>query len=774
VKLLLVIARRNDVAIWRGPGVCYRHHKIKISKNLFYLSLLLYINGQRLDLEPGQQIAQTKQVNDLNSLDDRQANFTNKFKVPKTANNIKIMQFLTFPGNNSPLPYRENRCSLYGESGECFIYKGRAVVTDGGDSYDVVVYDGIIDLYKAIENRSLGEVITGELDHFKDVQTVKQSMANSSGNAAYTYILADYNGKTGNTNSAEREVEIDYLMPSINVKWLWDRIFQHFNCSYSGAVFQTEAFKNLWMTYPKGMTNSEGNIVCFEASQYQVYNQLVKWKQFSPICISTDELNPDYIVQGTSNHIIKVSQSGTYRLDVFADIKINKIVQLKVGFNNDNPVNTTGYNSSWNNGSLMLSDFVVNDVSYNFTRILNLNAYESIFLFIERRFEDVFHFHVEQTELTVKLTKVNANEISFASALADFSIKDFLNEVVHRFGLTMYKRKYEPHYDFLTLQEVLQTGSPADWSGKFVKIISENYIYGSYARQNWFRYNYNDKEASHNDGYIEVGNVNLPDSKEIIKSKIYSPEREHTQYLGRQGNLYKLWDKEAVDDAAEGEEPFKYKALDKRYYFLKKEYVTPAIPVTLKSETLAQADTAWAFNAESYFKLKFADIIRDYYTPVSQILDKSVVVTAEMFLTEADVANLDFKKLYYIKQLSNYYIINKINNYVPGKPVKCELVRVLYDPVPDPVLPITITKVIVEGHDMRVYFNLDIMAATVNLQILNYGSQGVWSNSTMGAEHNPRYFNFTPTGTFRIRLEALGNISNEVEVTIPSNTTIEP
>ena len=119
------------------------------------MPLLLYINGHLTDLDAGQVIAQTKQVNDLNSLDNRQTNYTNKFKLPKTANNIRIMNFLTLAGNGSNIPYQKNECSLYSDTGECFVYNGWAVVTDDGDSYNAVVYDGIIDLYKEIENTSI-------------------------------------------------------------------------------------------------------------------------------------------------------------------------------------------------------------------------------------------------------------------------------------------------------------------------------------------------------------------------------------------------------------------------------------------------------------------------------------------------------------------------------------------------------------------------------------------------------------------------------------------
>jgi len=61
---------------------------------------------------------------------------------------------------------------------------------------------------------------------------------------------------------------------------------------------------------------------------------------------------------------------------------------------------------------------------------------------------------------------------------------------------------------------------------------------------------------------------------------------------------------------------------------------------------------------------------------LQQVLNKALIVNAELYLKDGDIVNFDFKKRYYFSQLSAYFIINKITNYVPGKPVKCELLRV--------------------------------------------------------------------------------------------------
>ena len=212
--------------------------------------MLLYINKQLVDLDSNQTIAQTKQVNDLNSLENRQTNYTNKFRLPKTANNIRIMGFLTLAGNNSDIPYQKNECSLFSDNGECFVYNGWAVVTDGGDSFDAVIYDGIIDLYKAIENKNLSSLVLKEIEHVKDLDGVADTWnPTHESYGKCRYIMADYNGKTGYTRILNTTYAgIDYLMPSVNVAWLWDKIFSTYEVAYSGSVFHTQQFKNLWMT----------------------------------------------------------------------------------------------------------------------------------------------------------------------------------------------------------------------------------------------------------------------------------------------------------------------------------------------------------------------------------------------------------------------------------------------------------------------------------------------------------------------------------------------
>jgi hypothetical protein len=53
---------------------------------------------------------------------------------------------------------------------EAIIYNGRGVINETNDFYNLTIYDGNIDLYKAIENTTLGDLNLTGLTHTKMLQ----------------------------------------------------------------------------------------------------------------------------------------------------------------------------------------------------------------------------------------------------------------------------------------------------------------------------------------------------------------------------------------------------------------------------------------------------------------------------------------------------------------------------------------------------------------------------------------------------------------------------
>jgi len=204
----------------------------------------LVINGYDIELRPDVRIAKTLQVNEIGSVNTRQTNYTNTFSIPRTANNIKAFDMLGIVGNDSNIPYRKNDCDLYSDSGESIVKRGWAIITSTDKDFKCNVYDGIIDFYKAIENLSLADLDLSELAHDKTVYTVRDSQDLSK---PYVYIFADYNGKAIHSS----KINIDYLVPSVKVSWLLQKIQSTLGITINGSFKTNPDFTNLYITYPK-------------------------------------------------------------------------------------------------------------------------------------------------------------------------------------------------------------------------------------------------------------------------------------------------------------------------------------------------------------------------------------------------------------------------------------------------------------------------------------------------------------------------------------------
>lgn len=678
---------------------------------------IVYFNGYLIDLVAGQTIAQTKQVNDIANLDKRQANYSNRFKGADTANNRKAFEFLSLPGNKSNVPYQRNTAYLYSHTGECFVYKGWANVTSTSDGYDIIIYDGAIDIYKAIENKSLSDLGLSELNHTKSLAAVMASWDEAS---PYKYILGDYGGKL---YYGDGIINIDYLVPSVNTKWLWNKLFDFHGFTYSGSIFDTEDFINHWMTFPKGVFATLPDEEKFESTDAEFEkdplinggititpNSRSRYMKYNSSTLTGATLVDD-------RHIV-FDEPGTYRVQITADIRIHHPIGLPMPANFNIAKNCQGVPLS-KNISVFQTKAIVGStvdalipVDLNF--IVQAGQFESICFFIKAQYDNIGS--VEFTSPSITVSKVVSSDISFENALSEFSQRDFLKETLADFGLTPFKDQYTNHIEFLTLQERLQNPEVDDWSDKFVWIEGETYNFGNYAQRNIFSFNYNDKESSYNDGELLIDNVNLEDAKTVIKSKIYSPERDQVQYLGRLTNTYKLFEKEITDS-----ENVTYKPLDKRFHFLKALDFT-FDETTIGSETLETTDTITAAPVESFFRMRYNDRIADYYAPMQAILNKSLVQTIKLHLNDQDVVGLDFRKLKYIEQESSYYILNKLVNYIPGKTVKAEMIRVFYSPPETAFTGIRINSLSIR--------------ANVEDEPVTYGVQFAYTNAT---GENPVY-----------------------------------
>jgi hypothetical protein len=575
----------------------------------------LYILGQEIELK-STQIAQTKQVNDIASLETRQANFTPSFDIPPTAKNIRTLNDLGIVGNNSNIPYQKNEAYLYSDSGDCFIYKGWAIFTE---NFKCNIYDGNLEIYKAIENKTLADLDLTALAHSKTLAEVVSTFNDSK---PYKYILADYNG---NVLYDTNKINIDYLVPSVKASWLISKIETYTGFTFNGSFKTNPDYLNLWMTYPKGTPSNLGTTEIYDNTTGLVAGLGL-----------TLEVGVGFTA--TKNMIlaydIKTATSGSY------SVTVNGVIisgNLNVGVGD-----------------------VISTVYVSDSDPTPSNSGEQGFM---------------------KIYKFNSLTIDFLDELKGITMRDFFNEIIWRFGLTLFKEKYTNVYTLKTISEITNPANAKDWSNKFISKENEKYIFGTYAQNNFMRYKYNDENVIYNDGSITINNANLDYSKTIIQSKIFSPELSDSEALGFKTKVYKLWDKKQKkgaiweDGVKTADAITEWLPLANRFYFMRsidKDFSALAIG----SKSLLSSTTVTVAPVESFTGLSFKEIISTHYAETKKILNKSQIATCKLNLKDIDIVDIDFSVLYYFKQLGGNFRLNKVSNFISGRPTNVELIRV--------------------------------------------------------------------------------------------------
>lgn len=641
----------------------------------------LYLNYQLCDLNQSDPIQYNFQVNDIGDVESRQTTFTNTISLPRTKTNTMILEGLGLVGDTSRLPYQKINASLF-EDTIPIIYNGWAVISETNESYNLNLYSGIVDLFKAIENKTIGKDLDiSETKHNKDLYSVYNSFTNDQ----YRYIIADYNGKTHIVSKNQIFVNIDYLVPSIRCKYLIDKIQETFGFEFIGSVFNNEDYLNWWMTYPKPSPELSDDSTPIEPILVSTASVLNLVNPNYDDGISDINMNNGYNAiegQWLNDREYKVAKAGTFNLKYKGDGLAKYYWEDPTDQTDPRRIEyRTPTLNLCVNGNIIDKKLFIDNKDFELNFSVNIGDVIS-FVYVEvyENRPDWGLHELEITELNLSIYQISSGTIDFKDVLIDFGIKDFFKEFLWQFGLTPIPLA-DNKVLFLTTDERINA-EVVNWSDKYNGRVSENYIYGSYARKNNFRHKYNTENSSYNDGFLSVENKNIEDEKDIIQSKIYTTEEEKNTFKTSSSNsfetnVYKLWNREIVQKVdEEGIEviDIKYKDLSNRYYFIRSIFNPGSI--NLISEKLIDNIELDGFAQENYNQLEFKNSVNHYYDSFQGILNDSRIHQIKLKnLSPVDVQNLRFDVVYYFEQEQQYYILNKLP-YQAGKDNIGEFVRI--------------------------------------------------------------------------------------------------
>ena len=635
--------------------------------------------GSFLDIKENEKVTYTIQVQDLADVSSVASSVTTSFKLPKTKNNYEALKSLSLPGDTSNLPYLKNVCKLY-NFGTTLIDNGWLKINNSDEeSFNVNIENGIIDFFKAIEGKTIGnDLDLTDTNHNKDLITVINSFERND----YTYIIADYNGLNTYLKGGVNYINVDYLVPSLNSKYIWDKIFNSIGYTYSGSVFNSELFTNLWVTYPKAppteaddeqlpnpvlrlSTNKTGNIEYVGDQTYRI----LEFNLENVTTNDNDFLNNKLIVKHTGTYNLKsiiygyadyrvttnwLSEIGSEKTALLPALRINGVIKL---FSNDATLNLkqgdiVEFLCTWHGLSSSNRIFILKGIvflSYDF-----------------------------------KLTQISQQVVDFASEFLDVSLSEFIKEIMMRFALTPFIDVESKHIKFLTLSERINTNNVKDWTDKFVKRTDENYIYKGYAQRNWLKHKYNDENATFNNGFLSVSNQTLQPQKDLYSSKFYSFNNEITSFYDSDftNNSFPIWNREINETINNDTTPptktydVNYKGLSNRFYFIRRNILPKTI--NIGSQLLRIEETANNVAIVDTKNLSYSDAVNNYKDFV-KVLNDTRIHEIELFLNINDLLDLDLESLYYFSQENQYYILNRITIDLTNNINKAEFIRVKYN-----------------------------------------------------------------------------------------------
>lgn len=639
----------------------------------------LIINNNLIELPKSASVKYTKQISDIFDIANVAVSFTNTFEFEKTPANTQAMQFLGIPGDRSLVPYQKNNVALKVD-GFDLISEGWFIPTNTNDNYKGAVYDGMIDFFKAIENKTIGKDLDlTNFNHDKLISTVIESFSNEY----YTYIIGDYGGK----NIYLEGINIDYQAPSFSVRKLWELIFSTFgfNCDYANLSY----IDGLYITYPKdiyeGQTDElitdleKGPYSSFEINRVAGVAQPTQFYFWDTSVISEGNLveNWKFIIPETNsyNFDFKIEMYVVYRRSVAAG-PFTKNIDPEIGI----------YKNGVRVGSLLSSFTVYPEVgderSLNFnlacdqgdTIEIKIAAPDNI---IDQRSYKIWQWRHNKTSF--KIAKTNLGTTRLENEFKDFLIKDFFKEILWRTGLTPVYNKLSNTVEFKTIESRIDFSNAQDLSDYYVKRTNEIYTNG-YAQKNIFSFKKDDDTDFTGDGYLYVPNKNIEDEKELAKSKIYAPDKKIVteNFYSIKSNQYKIWAPEIKEDENVSPSPIiNYKGLSGRFYFIRKQTQTLPDESTYKliSEKLNDEAEVYSIPVAINTNTLFEESIYNYYSEYQKIFDNFRIHNVDLALSIDGFNAFDLTRPIYIKQENAYYICNKIS-FQEGENSNAEFIKI--------------------------------------------------------------------------------------------------
>lgn len=641
---------------------------------------LIYIAGLQYDVSSETVIALTVQAfNFSTALNSVKANYTNRITLPLTAGNKLKLEMIAPLNVITTKPYATQAIRIVQDGFE-IIPNGVCQIVEVQNTIVLDVQSGAKGFVDAITNRYLTEIDTSDVDVTWGKAAADTNRANTTGLCApvvdYGFRLNDSTIDVLNnnvsfvndlaTNAANAVVRpvlgLDYIIGKIiglaGFKTKAGTLLSDANYSAMGVpvgllqdsdwLKRKEGKVRLDVTGPiNNGVNTQLNILSVISG-----NQDGFW----------DPATERYLVSGAINNfdvkvrgIIYMTNTGTAnvgsllvnRNGVGVATSINAIAGGAVvayGFE------TTATNLLMQNGS---------------TITLKINPGGAGTVTIVDGWMEVITVASTDTFLPAS---VSGGYTAFSKLLNRMLITDFLKTVFQIFDVVI-KEKNGTIY-FNTLESIINDPAPIDWSNKIApdEVPKVNFS-TPFAQSNIVQWN----NPLVGNSTFGIANTTLTPSTTIINSVAQPSEEYQAQeiYSGIKcakipvfGPLSGVGDESTVQQALN----------IKLRFILMRAKAGPEPAVSYNGTGRSDYKVGYFMDTSQAFYLHWAKILSTYYKSHQRILNSWKSVSMLMSLTSLDVYAFDSFKPIHIK--GQKYLVEKINEFIPGKSVKVDFIKI--------------------------------------------------------------------------------------------------
>ena len=590
------------------------------------------------------------QVNDIAEIKDRNADYSNNVKIPKSPTNVLTFEMLGITGTLTRLPYTKVDVK-YVVDGIELISDGKGIIKNTNKYYNLIIYDGNISMFELIGDARMNELDFSSYNHTLTQTIFTDSFTNTDG---YIYALAEF----FLDSTFFSVIDIDLTSPSLFMHTLFSNIFTEKGYTISGAILTDTDFKSRLISMNNGYDRF--------TTENKTFKQVLISNQFESESYGTTPTNATFLIDTytavtTVTHTINVN--GKINVQAGSDYEIVFFVNNVRKDAVDVPVLNTAFQLD-HNIQLSIGDVLEIHVGANSTIVVTTEKIQ---------FDTDWTHTIYENNLSIT--------IDFALLMGEMKQIDFVKDVMQRFGMMFKKTKNDLNFEFTTMKTVLTDKAGSEnWTDKNPRFINERYK-PSYAQVNFLKYKYNDDsdantELVYADGEIVIPNVNLDFSKTLFTSVFKASTFTNSGFW-----TLSHWITKENEIIINEDGLGVFKQIDSGGSF----------QFRFNGDSGGSSPFTGTFPLLNFDSLFYSKEIANWYKEFESMLSDFKFLTLEMNLSVVDIYEIDFFKLKYFKQFSQYYYLNKVISFRKGKNTRVELIQIGADVIGAVVITATST-----------------------------------------------------------------------------------